>query len=187
MRPAPCAALFLMLAASPAWPQGPASAATPADATPAGAGPAGAGPVGAAPAGAAPAGPPHAWLFGSWTGGLFPAAASDEPAACHGSPTLIVTRDVVLRAQLVSPSYGQRLIVSVRASSGAAVVRFAPSPTAVESDAAGLLGLPDPRAEPGFGCDGGPDTLVVQRISGDTIAFPGCRDFPHPLQRCREP
>ncbi len=27
-------------------------------------------------------GPPHAWLFGTWTGGLFPVPSTMTPAAC---------------------------------------------------------------------------------------------------------
>jgi hypothetical protein len=37
-------------------------------------------------------GPPHEWVFGVWTGGIFPVGEVD-PAACFGAPTVIFTRD----------------------------------------------------------------------------------------------
>ena len=56
---------------------------------------------------AQPAGPPHAWVFGSWTGGIFPPGETEGPR-CTGQPVVIFTRDVVLRASaldVVSVSY----------------------------------------------------------------------------------
>ena len=50
-------------------------------------------PVAATPASAQQA-PPHAWLFGSWTGGLFPAPSNVTAQTCLATPVVIFTRDV---------------------------------------------------------------------------------------------
>ena len=44
--------------------------------------------------------PPHAWLFGTWTGGIFPAPSGLSNQACLSQPVVIFTRDLVLRATL---------------------------------------------------------------------------------------
>ena len=36
----------------------------------------------------------------------------------------------------------------------------------------------------GFGCEGNPDMLRVERRGPDEIAFPGCNEFPSALKRC---
>src|SRR5574340_201466 len=59
-----------------------------------------------------PGQPPHAWLFGTWTGGLFPVPGILSPQACLSQPVVIFTRDVVLRATLTSELYIQRVIES---------------------------------------------------------------------------
>ena len=53
--------------------------------------------------------PPHEWVFGAWTGGIFPIGEVD-PAACFGSPTVIFTRDVVMRVAVLDAAYHQRAI-----------------------------------------------------------------------------
>lgn len=126
---------------------------------------------------AAPQTEPHAFLFGTWVGGVFPPPAQ-VPAQCP-APTLIVTRDVVMRGTLLDVAYRQRLIAGVQAVPGGngVVIRFVPQGTGGP-----LLGGPG-AADTGFGC-GDPNTLRVQRRPDGTIIFPGCRDFPAPAARC---
>ena len=120
---------------------------------------------------------PHAFLFGSWTGGLFPPPSSVTAQECLAQPSVIFTRDVVLRATLTDVVYIQRGIETARGTGNGIDIHFAAAPR----PAAGGLG-----AEPsgfGFGCDSA-DVLHVQRVSPNEISFPGCRDFPFPLVRC---
>ncbi len=126
--------------------------------------------------------PPHAWLFGSWTGGLFPAPANLPASACLQQPVVVFTREIVLRASITDQFYSQRLIETARTSAGATEFRFAP--VAAASSNSGLLGLAGPQATVGFGCDD-PNVLHVQRKSDNEITFPGCADFPNPLVRCK--
>lgn len=131
----------------------------------------------------AQSGVPHAWLFGAWVGGLFPVAPGVAAQACLGQPTVIFTRDVVLRAQLTLPTYAQRVIVTARTQGGQTDLQFTP---AVDETAAlnnGLLGIDPPDPQAGFGCED-TDVLHVRRISETEIAFPGCKDFPEKLIRC---
>jgi hypothetical protein len=51
---------------------------------------------------------PHAWLFGSWTGGLFPAPSGLTAELCLAQPVVIFTRDLVLRATLTDQTYPWR-------------------------------------------------------------------------------
>lgn len=115
--------------------------------------------------------PPHGFLFGSWTGGIFPAIESEGPA-CFGQVTMIVTADVVMRASSLDVAYRQRLIETV-----------APTPDGVEIRLAPVPGRPPPEA--GFGCDGNPNLLRVARRGADEIVLTGCTDFPFPLRRCK--
>ncbi len=123
--------------------------------------------------------PPHGWLFGSWTGGLFPAPSSMTAAACLANPVVIFTRDVVLRATLTDVTYTQRVIATARTAPGETEIEFAPAtpPTT------GLFGTPTTPAPAGFGCET-TDVLHIQRRSDNEITFPGCADFPNPLIRC---
>jgi len=118
--------------------------------------------------------PPHEWLFGSWTGGFFPPTDTMGPR-CTAQPTVIFTRDLVLRVGILDPAYRQRVIETVAVRPDGATFRFTPA-------GAGLL-PPDI----GFGCPDGPDSLDVQRLGPDEIAFPNCRDMPSPLRRCGSP
>jgi hypothetical protein len=139
--------------------------------------------VALAPPARAQSGAPHAWLFGAWVGGLFPATASVSAQACLGQPTVIFTRDVVLRAQLTEPAYVQRVIVTARTVRGQTEFEFTPAVDPLAANSNGLLGLDAPKAVAGFGCESD-DVLHVKRVSENEIVFPGCRDFPNPLVRC---
>lgn len=121
--------------------------------------------------------PPHAWLFGTWTGGIFPTPNGLSDQACLSQPVVIFTRDLVLRATITEQTLIQREVETARASPQGAEFRFAAAP-----GASGLFGA---GASPaiGFGCES-PDELHVQRRGENEIAFPGCADFPNPLVRC---
>jgi hypothetical protein len=138
---------------------------------------------GDAPAARAQGGPPHAWLFGSWTGGLFPVPPNVPPEACLQQPVVIFTRDVVLRASLTDQFYGQRLIETARTSGNTTEFRFTPAAAPSPGADNGVLGLSSPPVVTGFGC-GDPNLLRVVRRSANEISFPGCVDFPNPLVRC---
>jgi hypothetical protein len=118
----------------------------------------------------APAGPPHAWLFGAWIGGMFPAPVTLTAQECLAQPMVIFTRDVVMRAVMTTPAYAQRLIDSARATADGFEVRLVSSPSV-------------PGGEQTFGCPD-PNVLPVQRRGDNEITFPGCTDFPFPLIRC---
>lgn len=132
-----------------------------------------------APPAAAPiAGPPHAWAFGVWTGGLFPAGDLD-PATCYANATVIILRDVVMRASVLDVAYRQRLIETVGPTpTGGLQFRLVPAPPI--GGAFGGRAAPDS----GFGCEGDPNALVIERRSQNEIVFPNCRDFLSPLKRC---
>ena len=120
---------------------------------------------------------PHAWLFGTWTGGLFPAPQRMTSQACFSQPVVIFTRDLVLRATLTQQRLSQREVETARATATGAEFRFAATPGAPT-----MFGGPSARVS--FGCDT-PDELIVQRRGENEIAFPGCADFPYPLVRCQ--
>lgn len=128
-------------------------------------------------------GPPHAWLFGSWTGGLFPVSANISAQACLGQPTVIFTRDTVMRATLTDVTYVERVIETARTNPGVTDFQFAPATNQLAATSNGLLGLDAPKAAEGFGCET-PDVLHVQRRGDNEITFPGCKEFPNPLIRC---
>ncbi|MBK1661215.1 hypothetical protein [Paracraurococcus ruber] len=136
-------------------------------------------PLGAAvDAGAQPRqGPPHEWVFGAWTGGIFPALDADTPA-CFGAPTVIFTRDIVMRVSVLDTAYRQRTIETVASTPDGLEFRF--TPLAPVGSPLGNRIPPDV----GFGCAGNPNALTVQRKGPDEIAFPGCAEFPSPLKRC---
>lgn len=123
-------------------------------------------------------GPPHASVMGVWTGGIFPAGET-EGAACYANATFIVLRDVVLRASSLDVAYRQRLIETVGTTAeGRLEFRFVP-PAPVASPFGGRV-PPDA----GFGCEGGPNVLRIERRGPDEILFPDCREFLSPLKRC---
>ena len=122
-------------------------------------------------------GPPHEWIFGVWTGGIFPPNDADSPA-CFGSPTVVFTKDIVMRASLLDTPYRQRVIETVALQPNGLEFRFLPAaPTG--SAFAGRL-PPDI----GFGCGGNPDVLRIERRGPDEIVFTDCSDFPATLRRC---
>ncbi len=131
----------------------------------------------------AQSGGPHSWLFGSWTGGLFPVPEGMTAQACLGQPTVIFTRDVVLRASLTEPNFTQRVIVTARTTAGLTDIQFTPAVSELAATSNGLLGLDQPKPAAGFGCDSD-DVLHVRKISDTEIVFPGCQEFPNPLTRC---
>jgi hypothetical protein len=122
------------------------------------------------------AGPPHAWIFGTWTGGYFPAADNSGPS-CTGQPSVIFTRDVVMRSSPLDVTYQQRVIETAAAQPNGLEFRFSP------------VAQRGARLPPGtgFGCAGDPDLLRVERRGPDEIVFPDCADFPAPLKRCVGP
>jgi len=122
--------------------------------------------------------PPHAWLFGAWTGGLFPAPSSMTAQECLAQPTVIFTRDLVMRSMLTDATYEQHVIETARTTATGAEFRFTGPP----APSGGLLGLGGP-PQAGFGCQS-PDVLNVQRRGDHEITFPGCADYPYPLVRC---
>ena len=121
--------------------------------------------------------PPHAWLFGTWTGGLFPVPERMSSQACFSQPVVIFTRDLVMRATLTQQELTQRLVETARATPGGTEFRFAAAAqlSSMFGAAQGVVG---------FGC-ATPNELTVQRVSENEISFPGCADFAYPLVRCR--
>jgi len=122
--------------------------------------------------------PPHASLFGTWTGGMFPPITGLSPQACFSQPVVIFTRDLVLRATVTEQTLGQREVETVRASPQGFEFRFAVTGAAAEPQDIG-----GGAQRVGFGCES-PDVLHVQRRGENEISFPGCADFPYPLVRC---
>ncbi|MGH3422426.1 MAG: hypothetical protein ACRDOD_22870, partial [Streptosporangiaceae bacterium] len=132
-----------------------------------------------APVGAQSGTLPQAFLLGAWTGGLFPTPGVLSAGQCLAQPTIIFTRDLVLRASLTDQYYTQRLIETARGTGTGVDFRFSPAPSGGPQTAlAGPVG-----GDGGFGCED-PDVLHVRRISPNEIRFPGCREFPFPLIRC---
>jgi len=127
--------------------------------------------------------PPHAWLFGTWTGGLFPVPEGLSAQLCLSQPVVIFSRDVVLRASLTAPLYQQRIIQTARSNPAGTEFRFEPGTNVLAELGAGLLGRERPLPQQGFGCES-PDVLHVLRRGENEISFPGCVDFPEPLIRC---
>jgi hypothetical protein len=125
-------------------------------------------------------GMPQAFLLGAWTGGLFPAPTLVSAEQCLAQPTVIFTRDVVMRATLTDVFYIQRQVDTARGTGNGVDFRFVT--TAAQAAAPGLPGFTGSGAG-GFGCESA-DLLHVQRITPNQIRFPGCTDFPFPLVRC---
>lgn len=127
---------------------------------------------------------PHAFLFGAWTGGLFPPPTTLSGRECLANPSVIFTRDVVLRATITDVSYIERMVETVRDTGRGVEFRLlASSQPAVSSGGMFNFGAPASTGDVGFGC-GDPSVLRVQRRSDNEIAFPNCTEFPYPLIRC---
>ena len=120
--------------------------------------------------------PPHAWLFGTWAGGILPAPSGMSARECQDSATFVVTRDAVIHSTLTHPEAIENLIASVRGTPNGTIIALAP--TDVKPQA--IAGLPD---DLGFGCPQS-DILRVVRIGPNEIRFPDCTGFPSPLVRC---
>ncbi len=119
--------------------------------------------------------PPHAFLFGAWTGGIFPVPAGMNREACLATPVVIFTRDLVMRATLTEVAMTQREVESARAVPGGFEFRLLATNTGGAILGGGSLA--------GFGCENG-NVLHVQRRGENEISFPGCAEFPNPLVRC---
>ncbi|WP_424812407.1 hypothetical protein [Roseococcus sp. YIM B11640] len=115
-------------------------------------------------------GPPHEWMFGSWTGGIFPAVETEGPG-CFGNVSLIVTRDVIMRVSSLDISFRQRAIETVALIPNGLEFRLVPVQGRIP--------------EIGFGCDNNPNLLRVQRRSDDEVVLPNCVEFPSALRRCK--
>ena len=114
-------------------------------------------------------GPPHAFLFGTWTGGLFPVLEGMAAQDCTRQPTVVFAQDVVAHATLLDTGMARRVIETVRTSPAGAEIRLTPAPD-----------------DSGFGCENA-DVLHVARESDTMISFPRCAAFPYPLQKCAAP
>lgn len=119
---------------------------------------------------ARPSGPPHAWLFGRWTGGIFPVLDTMLEQDCRTQPTIVFGQDTVGHASLLGTALAQRVIETVRTTPTGAEFRFTPD----DADA------------DGFGCEDA-NVLHVLRISDSDISLPRCTAFPYPLKRCPAP
>lgn len=116
-------------------------------------------------------GPPHEWIFGSWSGGIFPAVDTEGPG-CFGNVSIIFMRDLIMRVSSLDFAFRQRAIETVAVTNDGLEFRLIPLP-----------GRPQP--EIGFGCEGNPNLLRVTRRGPDEVLLPGCVEFPSPLRRCR--
>lgn len=125
--------------------------------------------------------PPHAWLFGAWTGGLFPPPSTLGAQECLAQPVVIFTRDLAMRATIMDQAYVQRLVETARVTTTGVEFHFVPAMSMGQAIPYGLSGGPAGAA--GFGCED-PDVLHVQRRGENEISFPGCVDFTYPLVRC---
>jgi hypothetical protein len=125
--------------------------------------------------------PPHSWLFGAWTGGLFPPPSTLGAQQCLAAPVVIFTRDSVMRAVITDQLYAQRLVETARVTAEGVEFRFVRPPAAAPAGPFNLS--PSGGDEVGFGCIS-PDILRVQRRTENEISFPGCTEFPYPLMRC---
>ena len=123
--------------------------------------------------------PPHAWLFGMWAGGIYPAPAHMTPAECQQQATFVVTQDAVIHSTLTHPTAIQNLIASVRGTPDGTVFLLAPTDDKPEV----IAGVPQ---DLGFGCPQD-NVLRVVRVGPNEIAFPDCKGFPSPLVRCPQP
>ncbi len=128
---------------------------------------------------------PHGFLFGSWTGGLFPAPTTLSGKECLASPTVIFTRDTMMRATVIDVAYTQRLIETVRAVPQGVEFRLVPGAVKAVAPSGGMFSFSTPSGGEaiGFGC-GDPDVLRVVRRGQNEISFPNCSEFPYPLIRC---
>src|SRR4028118_821732 len=96
-------------------------------------------------------GPPHEWVFGAWTGGVFPVGEVDA-AACFGSPTVIFTRDLVMRVAAFDVAYHQRTIETAAVvPDGGLEFRFVPAAPLARAPAGRARPALAPRRRPARG------------------------------------
>ncbi len=119
------------------------------------------------PAAPAPKGPPHAWLFGAWTGGLFPVLDGKLAEDCRTQSTVHFSRDLVSHSDLLGNTVEQT-VVTARTTPTGAEFHFVPGGATAAN---------------GFGCED-PGVLHVARETNDKISFPRCVAYPYPLERC---
>jgi hypothetical protein len=125
---------------------------------------------------------PHSFLFGAWVGGFYPPPTTLSGRECMANPTVIFTRDAVLRANVMDVTFSQYMVETVRdAGRGGFEFRLLAASGAPLS--AGPLGQSARAADPGFGCSD-PSLLRVVKRGENEIAFPNCPAFPYPLIRC---
>ena len=111
---------------------------------------------------------PHAWLYGAWTGGVFPPPTTLTTQECLANPTIIFTRDLVLHTTMLNIGYAQEAVDAVRATQDGVEFRLAgPVPSGL------------------FGCGDAP-SLRVRRGADKQISFPNCTEMPYPLLRCAD-
>ena len=120
--------------------------------------------------------PPHAWLFGTWIGGLYPPPVTLSAEQCLALPVVIFTRDVAMRAVLTDVTYAQRQIETVRATATGAEFRFV-APVQPAAEGGTLFGPPG--AAPGGRLrlrDGGRAACAAARREPDQL--PALRGLP---------
>ncbi len=91
---------------------------------------------------------PQTFLLGEWTGGLFPPPTVISADQCLAQPTVIFTRDTVMRASFTEEFYTQRLVETVRGTGNGVVFRFSAASSSQSPSLTGLGG-----DDSGFGCD----------------------------------
>lgn len=126
---------------------------------------------------------PHAFLLGSWVGGMYPPPTTLSGKECLAQPTVIFTRDAVLRASAMDVTYIQSLVETVRDVGKGVEFRLVPASGPTPAPGPFGLGPQQSAMDHGFGC-GAPGLLRVQKRSDHEIVFPQCTDFPYPLVRC---
>ena len=84
-----------------------------------------------------------------------------------------------MRSSALDIAWRQRVLETV-AATGETGLEFRFAPAMAMGGPFGARVPPDA----GFGCDGNPNILRVQRRGPDEIVFPNCAEFPSPLKRC---
>ena len=74
--------------------------------------------------------PPHSWLFGAWTGGIFPPPSTLSAQECLAMPVVIFTRDIVMRAVITDQLYTERLVETARVTAEGVEFRLTRPPAA---------------------------------------------------------
>ena len=114
--------------------------------------------------------PPHAWLFGAWTGGLFPPPSTLGAQECLALPVVIFTRDIVMRAVITDQLYAQRLVETARVTADGAEFRFT-RPVAEAPAGPFNLSPGGGSNDVGFGC-ASPDSCTCSATARTRSASP---------------